>query len=98
MDREVFVEQLNFMQSFNTKIDQLKDLGIDLINSDLYELPAKMFDNFIYSICTEEGSDLVFWWLYEDVEKVLIENDKKITLNTVYQLYDYLTENKLFNF
>ena len=101
MDRELFVKQIQLIQQLNTKTDQLKDIGINIIESPLYDIPAKLFDNFIETICTDDGVDLVFWWLYEDVDKVICENigeaeEQKISLDTVYQLYEYLEKNKYF--
>ena len=100
MTKEQFVKQINLMQSFNAKVDQLNDFGINIVDTPLFDIPAQMFDNFIDSACTDEGADLVFWWMYEDVEKVIFEhdeegNEKKIPLETVYQLYEYLDENDL---
>ena len=85
MDRELFAKQINLMKSFNHKIDQIRDFGIDLVETPLFDIPSQMF---------------VFWWMYEDVEKVIFEhdeegNEKKIPLETVYQLYEYLDENDL---
>lgn len=101
MDRELFAKQINLMKSFNHKIDQIEDFGIDLVETPLFDIPAQMFDNFVDSVCTDEGADLVFWWLYEDVDKVICENigeaeEQKISLGTVYQLYEYLEKNKYF--
>ena len=101
MDRELFVKQIQLIQQLNTKTDQLKDIGINIIESPLYDIPAKLFDNFIETVCTDDGVDLVFWWLYEDVDKVICENigeaeEQKISLGTVYQLYEYLEKNKYF--
>ena len=101
MDRELFVKQIQLIQQLNIKTDQLKDIGINIIESPLYDIPAKLFDNFIETVCTDDGVDLVFWWLYEDVDKVICENigeaeEQKISLDTVYQLYEYLEKNKYF--
>ena len=97
MDRELFVKQINLIQQLNTKTDQLKDIGINIVESSLYDIPAKLFDNFVEAVCTDEGTDLVFWWMYEDVDKIIYEDEKEIHLDTVYQLYEYLTEHNLFN-
>ena len=101
MDRELFVKQIQLIQQLNIKTDQLKDIGINIIESPLYDIPAKLFDNFIETVCTDDGVDLVFWWLYEDVDKVICEHigeaeEQKISLDTVYQLYEYLEKNKYF--
>ena len=86
--KDQFVKQINLILEFNAKIDQLKDLGIDLIETPLCDIPMRLFDNYVETICTEQGSDIVFGWLYEDY--------KKDELNTVYKLCEYLNDNKYF--
>ena len=96
ISRTKFVEQIEAVQEFNKVIDQLYEFKIDLVETPLHDLPSRMFDNFINVICTEDGQDLVFWWLYEDVPKVIWENEKEIPISTVDDLYDYLKTNNLF--
>ncbi len=38
----------------------------------------------------EDESDMISWWLYEDVEKVIWQNGKEISVRTLDELYDYL--------
>lgn len=102
MIKEKFIEQINLMQEFNHKIDQIQEFGIDLVDTPLFDIPAKMFDNFIDSICTEDGGDIVYWWMYEDCKKVVYETlgtseeKQEIPVETVEQLYDYLLKNEMF--
>lgn len=96
MTKEQFIKQIELMQSFNDTIDQFVELGMNLVETPLFNIPAEMFDNFIDSICTEDGSELVFWWMYEEVDKVIYVDGKEIHLDTLDQLYNYLRENNLF--
>lgn len=95
MTKEQFIKQIELMQSFNTKIDQFVKLGMDLIDTPLYEIPARMFDNFIELVCTEEGLNLVFWWLCKD-DEVIYDNGEPVNIETIDQLYDYMNKNNLF--
>lgn len=102
MTKEQFIKQIESMQEFNRVIDVLYDnLNIDLVESSLFSIPARMFDDFIEIVCTDEGSDLVFWWMYEDVDKALYEtlkdeSENKISLETIDELYDFMNANNMF--
>ena len=101
MKKENFVKAIELMKALNDKVDLLSDnLNINIIESDFYSIPAQLFDNFIESVCTEDGAELVFWWMYEDVEKVIYESDesseKVYHLNTVDDLFNYMCQNNYF--
>lgn len=96
ISRTKFIEQIETVQKFNKVVDQLQELNVDIVESSLYELPCLMFDNWAKSICTDEGQDMIFWWLYEDVPKIVWENEKEIDIDTIDDLYDYLKTNDLF--
>lgn len=101
MKKENFVKAIELMKALNDKVDLLSDnLNINIIESDFYSIPAQLFDNFIESVCTEDGAELVFWWMYEDVEKVIYESDesseKVYHLDTVDDLFNYMCQNNYF--
>lgn len=96
ISRSHFIEQIETVQKFDKQITDLQDFGIDLIESPLNILPSSMFDVFTRVICVEEGGDLIYWWLYEDVPKIIWEGEKEIHLDTIDDLYDYLKTNNLF--
>jgi hypothetical protein len=102
MKKENFVKEIELMKAFNDKVDLLSDnLNINIIESDFYSIPAQLFDNFIESVCTEDGAELVFWWMYEDVEKVIYESDEssekvEYHLDTVDDLFNYMCQNNYF--
>lgn len=100
MNKELFIKQIELMQKFNNLMDTLESLSVNLVLSDLFTYPAIMFDNSIEFICTDEGSDLVFWWMYESVPKVIYEKvgDEEVetSVETLDELYDYLNKHNLF--
>lgn len=63
--KEKFISMIYHIQSFNNNIDKLCDMGIDIINSDLYNDFDKVVEILIFSNFTEEGQDWINWWLYE---------------------------------
>lgn len=67
----------------------------NLFESDWIQAECMMFDKIIDIFFTDEGSDLIFWYLYEDVDKIIYQKDKDdIYLNSLEDLYNYLINNK----
>lgn len=102
---EEFKEQIDLIKAVNENLDELNRLHFDIFNTDLINNCLKIFDNFILSHFTEEGSDLVFWWLYEDVKKVIYETvtpdiftkeSKEIEINVekIEGLWKYMIQHK----
>lgn len=94
ISKEVFI---NCMKSYEEGLEFLRNL--DKIGLDLYETPLccasdTVFDMWLKVITNEEGSDLIYWWLFEDVEKKIYENGKVIAdLKDEEALYIYIKEN-----
>lgn len=82
---------------YNGWVDNVEQLSEVLTKSrySLYEFPiiddvGKLFDCFIESHFTEEGSDIVYWWQYESVPKEIYDGDNVISVETIDELWDYL--------
>ena len=98
MSKEKFVDTLLKYQNFLNVSDQLMDLGIDLTEGPVTMAIDTLLDSWIDSITGEAGSDLIYWWLFEDVEKKIYEDDKVVaTLDTAENLYNYMKENNYFH-
>lgn len=98
MSKEKFVETLLKYQNFLNISDQLMDLGIDLAEGPITMTVDTLLDSWIDSITGEAGSDLIYWWLFEDVTKEIYEDDKVVaTLDTAEDLYNYMKENNYFH-
>lgn len=98
MSKEKFVETLLKYQDFLDVSDRLMDLGIDLTEGPITMAIDTLLDSWIDSITGEAGSDLIYWWLFEDVTKEIYEDDKVVaTLDTAEDLYNYMKENNYFH-
>lgn len=79
---------INLQQEFVKEWDKNPVLNIE---SRLYDVPLIMFDTCINSVLTETGADLLFWWLYENVDKIIyLEDGSEIDLTNLDDLLDYL--------
>ena len=94
MQYTVFKEVITKLQEVQEKNHSLYKLGIDLSNciEDDYSEIITLILKSHYGL---EGEDMISWWLYEDVEKVLYSsNTNKIIrkLKTIEQLWKYCEE------
>lgn len=79
---------INLQQEFVEEWDKNPVLNIE---SRLYDVPLIMFDTCINSVLTETGADLLFWWLYENVDKIIyLKDGSEIDLTNLDDLLDYL--------
>ena len=106
LTRENFKDLVYKMLEHNEFYDKLYDLGMDVINCKYLETTGIFFDEIMKSNFGEEGSDLISWWMYEDVDhKIYAPSDKFkefyypgeeihgeviADLNNIDDLYDYL--------
>lgn len=96
MSKEKFVETLLKYQDFLAASAQLMDLGIDLTEGPIATSIDTLLDSWIDSITGEEGSDLIYWWLFDDVDKIIYKDDKEINIENVGDFYNYLKDNEYF--
>lgn len=97
MDKNLFVNGLNTYIKSIEFLEALDDIGLNLYESPLSTSNDSLFDIWINTFVTQDGSDLIYWWLFEDVDKVIYKDDKVVaTLETVEDLFDYMLSNNYF--
>lgn len=100
MNLEKFKKIIYIIKNQNKNISNLYKLGVDIINSDIYENFNKITNILFESILTKEGVDLIDWWLYENVDKKIYDNEdsSKIIadLNKIEDLYKYIENERFF--
>lgn len=107
--KEEFVKFIQSYIEFQESVDKF-DMAITgknhpsiLFETKWYDAVGKMLDSFLDSHFTEEGVDLICWWLFEDVNHIIyskIDNDLfdsekevEIDVNHIEDLYNYLIKN-----
>lgn len=101
IDLENFKKTIEIYQEFLSKQEKLKEAGIDILESWLNDLPELLFNQWCKSNFTESGIDLIYWWIFESVEKVIYYDINTLfgkqtinyKLNTIEDLYNYLKTN-----
>lgn len=96
--KEKFISLIYHIQNFNNNIDTLCDMGIDMLNSDLYNDFSELAEIVLSSHFSEEGCDWVHWWLYErksygDIINEAYDVDGNIIkLDTSAELWDLVSK------
>lgn len=91
MNKKEFCIALEALKSYHQNLDKFIDLvGISFIESDLSTSISDMQKCLIKAISNYDESiiDDIYWWLYEDVEKVWIVDNETIDVSTPEKLYD----------
>ena len=93
MTKEQFIKRMSLIQNFRSEQDTLSVLinkisdGYPIVTIGDY-LVNELMDTISEDLHIED--DLLSWWLYEDVEKVLYDNETEISVRTLEELYDYI--------
>ena len=90
-----FEEAIKIIQEFSQEIDKFEEMGYYIAEMPIVDMTSQLLDVFIKSHFTEKGTDLVYWWLYENVEKVItLENNEKVYIETLEDLWDFMITDK----
>jgi hypothetical protein len=108
--KEKFIEFITSYQEFEKDVDRF-DMAITgksyptiLYESDWDMAVGKMLDAFLSSHFNEAGVDLVYWWLFEDVDHIITqtvdsdlfngESEINYDVESIDDLWDYLVRYK----
>ena len=107
INKEEFIKFIKAYEEFEEGIDNLGNFlggdrlyGINLWESNWVDAVCKMWDQFMYSHFTEEGSDLINWWKFEDVDHIITQtvspdlfngkSEIEYDVNDIEDLWNYL--------
>ena len=71
-----FIDQFNsFVQGIERLENAIKGSGgyCELFETDWFINVGEMYDTFLESHFTESGIDLINWWKFEDVDKIIYQ-------------------------
>lgn len=98
MTKEQFIKRMSLITNFHSQqntvsklIEKISD-GFAVVNiGDC--LVSEILDIIIEDLQIKD-KDLLGWWLYENVDKVIYYANKQISVRTLEELYDYLISDK----
>lgn len=82
------------MNAIEEEDNKLRDIGkyIETYSSSYVILYSKISESLVKFLEDYYQTDLISWWLYEDVEKVIYENNQEISLKNIEELYTYINK------
>ena len=96
MDRKQFKKSLRKVEKISELSDKLADLGIETLQCKELFYASEIFFDWVKECFGEDGEDLVSWWMYEDVDKILyVEDGTEINIEDIDDLYSYLEAMKM---
>ena len=94
LSKEKFIQYLNSIKNLDYEVDKWEDfLKIDIFESPLFQRSFDLIDIVIKYLSDNNVNieDLISWWLYEDVDKLIFLPDgTTIDVETSDKLYDYI--------
>jgi hypothetical protein len=91
ISKKEFVKIIENDRVYHTIIDKIEKYGISFYESEPHKCYYTLLDILLGQFFNSDGMDLIYWWLYEDVDKVITnDDDSTIELNSAEDLYNYL--------
>lgn len=84
-----YLEGVEFLRNMD-------DAGLDFYETPLCKSADAMFQAWLDQITNEEGQDLIYWWIFEDVDKVITEDGVDINVEDIEEFAKYLKEHGYF--
>ena len=101
MTKELFVKRLQLIQNFRSQQETIGKFMEKFIDGwAIVTFGDYLIDEIIEMIIEAmkiEDKELISWWLYEDVEKIIYFNKAEIDVGTPEKLYDYIIWDKINN-
>lgn len=93
-DKKTYVKRvLTHIQAVNEKISALFRLGLDIADDNELSSTELYEDAISYTIAGGYDNDLlemVSWWLYEDVKKIVTVDDVEYNITDIDDFIDWL--------
>lgn len=96
INKEKFITLINNHKAQEERLDKLSEAGFQIWETAVIEYGNELFDELIYTFFTEEGSDWIFWWLFEKNDnpemKAYYENNEEIPLDTIEEFWEFVKQ------
>ena len=94
-----FEKIITTYKKYCDRLEKLEDLGVDLYEGPIVAMSDLLFDTWVNKITTDEGGELVYWWIFDDVEKKFYDEEGNVTnvVEDIIDFYNYLKDNNYLN-
>lgn len=91
-----FKEYLEHIVAYNKELDTWEKLiGCDIFEAKIFSQASNVSNDLVTLLGKNNNEliDLINWWLYEDVDKILWLNGEEISVRTIDEFCKYINEN-----
>lgn len=99
MNKEQFIKRMSLVQNWESECETLSVLGEKIFDGYCVTKIGSYLITIILDMINEDlhikDKDLLSWWLYENVEKVIYDGkfgEIEISVKTLDELWDYVIE------
>lgn len=89
-----FTELIQAYYEQDKRVDKLNELFPDCYGSPIIDYGWKMFDELKKAYFEEEGIEWIDYFLYDNPSKCYYENDVRIPLETIDDLWNVVKDNR----
>ena len=96
---ELFVDYITRYKDYDKAINRLGEALCGnkycdgVYESDWNNDVGIMLDIFLTSHFDEKTCDLIYWWMFEDVDKIIYKEDKsEVNVEDIHDLWNYICE------
>lgn len=93
--KEKFTELIQAYYKQDERVDKLGELFPNCYDSPIIEYGWEMFDELKNTYFDEDGVDWIDYFLYENPEKCYYQDDVKIPLETIDDLWEVIKDNRI---
>lgn len=81
------------------RLEKLEDLGVDLYEGPITAISDLLFDKWVDRVAIDDGQDLIYWWMFDAVEKKMYDSEGNVTddIEDIKAFYNYLKDNNYLN-
>lgn len=102
LTKKLFVKAINNYNDFDKAIDRISKAiageghyFCDIFQTDWCDAVYGIFDSFIHSHFNDCGCDLIEWWLWEDVDKIItLQDGTEVNVESLDALWEYIVSYK----
>ena len=95
MDKNTFIQLINYTLSFEKEIDNVEKLKIHIFESSLCSITYDIIHLILKSNFSSNQIDTIYWWLYEseksNVPEMWDKEGNEIPTKTVDDLWNIIT-------
>lgn len=96
MNKETFIKCMQQIQNFHSQQETLSDVIEKLSDGYCVFTMGNQLVDIILDLINKnlniEDNLLLGWWLYEDVDKIIYDERRAISVKTLDELYNYIIQ------